>query len=839
LASAAEPLIGVPDEALDLRIEVGEDGMARIIRLAARDAPEPPDGPGPERPAHRATTEWFARRPTEPPVPTATELPVPTATELPVPTAAGPQAAVASGAPAGAGAEPPPSGRMGPPSPDRTGPLPAARTEPADAALPLLDVVLAGEGKTWSGDRYCESAAGGRFRYVGHDQADLPGGWHELRVELADPVSGLRAEVFYRVLSGRGALRCWVRLANHGPAPVTVESVTSFLCGGLTSAPRPAATPDNVDDLDVLWAENDWLAEGRWQRRRLRDALPDLNRQVHGADPRGRFGLTSAGTWSSGGYLPMGAVVSRSTGHAWAWQIEHNGGWHWQTGECTHRYVAAGSGPHGGHAPAGSASGAYLALLGPADTEHAWNVTLPPGGSFTTVPVAVAVSASGFEGAVGALTAVRRAVRRPHEDGRNLPMIFNDYMNTLMGNPTTERLLPLIDAAAEVGAEYFCIDSGWYADADESWWDTVGAWKPSATRFPNGIGEVLDHIRAAGMIPGLWLEPEVVGVHSPVVLELPPEAFFQRDGRLVTEHGRHHLDLRHAAAVKHLDQVVDFIVGDLGVGYLKLDYNIEIAPGPTTGGLSPGAGLLEANRAQLDWVDGVLDRHPHLVLENCSSGGMRVDYALLSRFQLQSTSDQQDPFRYPPIAAAAPAAIAPEQAANWAYPQPSFTDDEIAFTLCGTLLGRMYLSGHLDHMSRDQRALVAEAVRVHKELRGSLAGALPFWPLGLPRWTDPWIALGLRTPEASYLTVWHRAPVGAEAGATGPWAPGEAAAGGVASGGQPGITLPVPHLRGKAVIAEVLYPGAAGTSVAWDAAAGTLSVDLPRVPSGCLIRLVR
>ena len=76
-----------------------------------------------------------------------------------------------------------------------------------------------------------------------------------------------------------------------------------------------------------------------------------------------------------------------------------------------------------------------------------------------------------------------------------------------------------------------------------------------------------------------------------------------------------------------LDQVVDFLVGDLGVGYFKLDYNISIAPGPDSGGLSAGAGLLAANRAQLDWLDAVLDRHPALVIENCSSGGMRTDYA--------------------------------------------------------------------------------------------------------------------------------------------------------------------------------------------------------------------
>jgi alpha-galactosidase len=241
----------------------------------------------------------------------------------------------------------------------------ADATGPAGPALPLVDVVLAGEGKAWSGGRYCESEAGGRFRYLGHGAAGTP--WRELRVDLADPVTGLRAEVFYSVLTGKGVLRSWVRLINAGRLPVTVESVTSFLCGNLELA-----------ELDVLWAENDWLAEGRWQHRPLRDALPDVNRRVHGADPRGRFGLTSLGSWSTGTYLPMGALVSRRTGHAWAWQVEHNGAWHWQVGECTRHHVAERPGPGGRHAPRGSATGAYLALLGPTDAEHHWRITLAP-----------------------------------------------------------------------------------------------------------------------------------------------------------------------------------------------------------------------------------------------------------------------------------------------------------------------------------------------------------------------------------------------------------------------------------------------------------------------------
>jgi len=692
---------------------------------------------------------------------------------------------------------------------------PGAEALSCDAALPLLDVIVTGEGRGWSGGRYCESEAGGRFRYAGHAEGDAGGSWQELRVDLDDPVTGLHAEVFYRILAASG-LRSWVRLENRGARPVTLESVTSFLYGGLGTGPGP----DDLADLDLLWAENDWMAEGRWQLRPLRDALPDINRRALGADPRGCFSVTSAGSWSSGRYLPAGALVNRRTGHAWAWQIEHNGGWQWQVGECAHRSASQGPGPHSRHAPAGAVSGAYLALLGPADTEHHWRLRLDPGDAFTTVPASVAVSPGGFDGAVAGLTALRRAIRRPHEDSRRLPVIFNDYMNTLMGSPTTERLLPLIAAAAQAGAEYFCIDSGWYAEVDENWWGTVGAWQPSRTRFPGGITEVLDRIRDAGMVPGLWLEPEVVGVSSEVARRLPAEAFFQRGGQLVVEHGRYHLDLRHPAAVKHLDQVVDFLVTDLGVGYLKLDYNIAVGPGPETGGLSAGAGLLAANRAQLDWLDGVLDRHPRLVLENCSSGGMRTDYALLSRLQLQSTSDQQDYLRYPPIAAAAPAAIAPEQAAVWAYPQPEFTDDEIVFTMAGAMLGRVHLSGHLDRMSRPQRELVADAVRVYKDsIRAAIAGSVPFWPLGLPRWGDPWVALGLRAPGVSHLTIWHR---GLRPGLDGNLAQ---------------VTFPVPHLRGTPATAQVLYPPDADATATWHAASGTLTVTLPRVPSACVLRL--
>jgi alpha-galactosidase len=514
----------------------------------------------------------------------------------------------------------------------------------------------------------------------------------------------------------------------------------------------------------------------------------------------------------------MGALTDRASGRALLWQIEHNGAWRWQLSE--------------------RPGGLCLTLCGPTEPEHEWRLRLEPGGQFTTVPVAVASSGHGFEDAVARMTRYRRLLRRLHPDHGALPVIYNDYMNTLSGDPSTERLLPLIDAAAEAGAEYFVIDAGWYDDTGR-WWDSVGAWQPSARRFPGGLGEVTGRIRARGMVPGLWLEPEVAGVESDLARRLPEEAFFQRGGVRVAEHRRHQLDLRHPAARAHLDGAVDRLVREFGIGYFKFDYNINPGSGTEVGGLAAGAGLLAHNRAYLDWLDGVLDRHPGLVVESCASGGMRTDYAQLSRAQLHSTSDQQDFRLYPPIAASAPVAVAPEQAAVWAYPQPAFTDDEIAFTLCSALLLRIHLSGFLDRMDARQRGLVREAVSAYRSIRAELAEAVPCWPLGLPGWTDPVLALGQRTAGGELLlAVWRRA-------AQGP----------VTDPSPPEIRLPLPGFTAPdcstqataaaaiTVAAEasatvsVVYPAATDASAHWDADSRTLTVTLPRAPQACVLRL--
>ena len=589
---------------------------------------------------------------------------------------------------------------------------------------PLVDVFTAGEQHARTSQAFVLSAVGQRLRYVDHTvEAEI------LRIRQRDAVTGLEVVSELRVREGADAVQWAHTVRNGGERAVTVTALSSIV---LELADR--------DDVALLWAESEWLAENRWHEQALAEALPELGLVDHGQDGRGRFARSSHGSWSTGEFLPVG-VLARDGGPSLAWQIETSAGWSWELGQTQTSVV--------------------LVASGPGDLEHQFAERLEPGAEFTSVPAGLAIAAGGRDDAFAALTRYRRALRvlRPIDD--TLPVIYNDYMNTLDGQPSTPALLPLIASAADAGAECFCIDAGWFTDATQ-YWPAIGVWEEAPSRFSGGLAEVIDTIRAHGMRPGLWLEPEIVGVDSPASLALPDDAFFRRFGERVVEAQRYHLDLRHPAARAHLDEAVDRLVSEFGVDYFKLDYNINPGVGTDRDAAGAGAGLLGHTRALRDWLLDAQARHPEVLFENCASGAMRMDYALLSVAHLQSTSDQQDFRLYPVIAAAAPAGVLPEQAANWAYPATTMTDDETAFALIGGIAGRMMLSGFLHELRAEQRMLVREAVAVQKQWRRRLATSTPLWPLGLPAWDAEVIVLALRADEAAddepdtMLAVWSR-----------------------------------------------------------------------------------
>lgn len=651
--------------------------------------------------------------------------------------------------------------------------------------LPLAEVRVAGEGnEIASSERLMGSALSRRMRYLTHTER-IEGDESLLEVIIREPETLLTVATRLRSWRDIPVVRWETEVINDGRESPDVQLVSSFAIGGLTA-------PDSEwwNEQTIAFADNSWFREAAWQRRWPGElGLDDVGlAQWRYPGSRASFALTGRGSWSSGGHLPLGMLSSHDGSRSILWQIENNGGWRWEIGDWGGSLYVVGSGP--------------------TDQAHAWTRRLDPGERFHAVPAAIAI-AEGDDEAFAAMNAYRRRIRRPHPDNEVLPVIFNDFMNALMGDPTTEKLLPLIDAAAAVGAEYFCIDAGWHAE-DRAWWDAVGEWRESSWRFPGGLAEVTDRIRARGMIPGLWLEPESIGARSAAADQLPADAFFTRDGARVVEAGRYQLDFRHPAVIERLNRIVERLITDYGLGYLKFDYNVDVTQGTDISVVSPGDGQLEHGRAYLGWVASLLDRHPDLVIENCASGGQRMDYASLAVHPVQSTSDNQDPLHYAPIAASVATAVTPEQGAVWAYPNAEWSDELIAFSMVNSLLGRVHLGGRIDALDRGQMELVGEAIAVYTGIRGDHATSTPFWPLGLPSWHDEAVSVGLNAGDCSYLSVWRRS-------------------------GPTSIVIPLPEFAGTALDVAVMYPVTLPTHTEWDSAAGMLTVVLPDEPAARLL----
>ena len=592
-------------------------------------------------------------------------------------------------------------------------------------------VQLAGLNQPYErhGNIYTATMPGCALTYVSHKIEENAQG-RLLTIVQEDSATGLRLSSFFQSFRGLSCVRIWHRAENIGPEKQVLTYLGSFSLLGWEKEGK--TDPDRKIRIHI--PHNGWQKELSWRAY----TLPELGlarTQTHVMHRSSKtFEVSNTGNWSTKTHLPMALIENTEAGNTLFFQIEHNGSWHWEIGLQDNHF--------------------FLNVSGPTFVQSHFAKELKPGDSFTSVPVCAGCCKGSVSEAVSQLVGYRRRIRRPNADNENLPIIFNDYMNCLFGDPTTEKELPLIEAARKAGCEYYVIDAGWYADGD--WWENVGEWKASRARFPEGLRALTDRIREAGMIPGLWLELETMGMRCPLVKGLPGSWFFTRFGKPVYDRSRLQLDFRNPEVRTWADGIVDRLVREYGAGYIKMDYNIEPGPGPERDAFSLGEGLLDHERAYLSWLDDIFQRYPDLVLENCSSGGLRMDYAMLSRYSLQSTSDQEDFVHYATIAANAPSGVNPEQGAVWSYPQRDAGAETAAFNMVNAMMGRIHQSGHLAELRPEALEMVHQGLAVYREMRKNLKDSLPFWPLGFARAEEPFACLALRNDRVCYLAIWHK-----------------------------------------------------------------------------------
>lgn len=567
-----------------------------------------------------------------------------------------------------------------PAAPDGSG-LPAWAVDPLVQVKAMADGQPAGfsQGRTLR-----NSPTTAQLKYVSQTVRSVRGG-RQVRTTFRHAGAGWLAHHDLGWRRGASWLDSSVTVENTGDAPVTIELLASFSLGGITCF----APDDAPGRLRLHRFRSAWSSEGRLETRAFEDLLLEPSWSGYGVRAE-RFG--AVGGLPTNGFFPCAAIEDTKAGVTWGAQLAHPGSW--QLEVYRRDDLAAFSG-------------------GLADREFGhWFKHIAPGESFTSPPAMLACVAGDVDDCCAALTAAQEVpLADLPKSERDLPVMFNEW-TTSWGNPSHENMSALAASLRGSGLKYLVMDSGWYKPAGGSWDSAQGEWIPNADMYPQGLRATADAIRAQGLIPGIWFEMEVVGSASPLFHR--PELLLQRDGQPITAGPRRFLDLRKPEVGEHLAARVIETLRAGNFGYIKVDYNENIGIG-VDGAESLGEGLRQHLAGVVAFFKRMRAELPGLIIENCSSGGHRLEPTMMGLTAMSSFSDAHECREIPIIAANLHRLMLPRQSQVWAVLRRFADDRRTLYLLAGGFLGRLCLSGEFATLRPSQRKLVQDAIALYAQ----------------------------------------------------------------------------------------------------------------------------
>ena len=476
---------------------------------------------------------------------------------------------------------------------------------------------------------------------------------------------------------------------NQSKRDCCLEMFESFSLGGLS----PYMQGDGNGTLWLHRVRSVWSQEGR------HETIPVEDLQLEPAwDPHAvrceRFG--QAGSMPVNRFFPFAAIEDRKNHIFWGAQIAHPASWQMEVYRKDNGLALSG---------------------GLADRELGhWMKHVEPGKNFTTPEAIVSTAQTdSFDIFTGRLTTaglVEGFLKAP-ESEQDLPIVFNEYCTT-WGNPTHENICEIVDAIKGKGFKYFVIDCGWYKENGIPWDIGMGDYEVSSELFPDGMEKTVQVIKDAGMIPGIWFEIENVGSASRAYHLT--EHLLHKDNVVLTTYFRRFWDMQDPWVDEYLTDKVIGTLKKYGFGYMKIDYNETIGIG-CDGAESPGEALRKNMEATVLFIEKVKEEVPGIVLENCASGGHRLEPKMMSVMSMASFSDAHECEEIPIIAANLHRVIHPTQSQIWAVIRQDDSLKRIAYSISNTFLGRMCISGDVTQLAPEKWNLIEQGISFYGKIK--------------------------------------------------------------------------------------------------------------------------
>lgn len=488
-------------------------------------------------------------------------------------------------------------------------------------------------------------------------------------VEATDDDAGLGLRIEIE-LHGSGVLSHRAAITNHGDVPYQVEDVSLAL-------PVP---PVATELLDLT---------GRHLRERQPQRQPfHLGQRVR-ESRHGRTGLDAcllliAGTDGFG----------FESGQVWGVHAAWSG---------NHHLVAE-------RLPSGPRTLSAAELLLPGE------IRLDPGQSYAT-PWTVAAYGAGLNAMSARLHRFQRT--RAGYPVTPRPVIVNTW-EAVYFDHDLDTLTSLADRGAEVGAERFVLDDGWFRGRRN---DSAGLgdWYVDETIWPDGLHPLVEHVRSLGQQFGLWVEPEMVNPDSDLARTHPDWLMGLGHREPLTFRRQQVLDLSHRQAFAFILDRLDALVAEYRIDYLKWDHNRDLVD---AGHRPGGEAVVHAQTlAVYELIDELKRRHRGLEIESCASGGGRVDLGILARTDRIWASDSNDALERQQINRWTGLLVAPELIGAHVGPDRAHTTArraDIDFR-CGTaVFGHFGIEMNLNSASDGERARLGEWIAFYKRERSWL-----------------------------------------------------------------------------------------------------------------------